>query len=53
MQTLKIRNYFLEEPNIDVTKRDYTIVGLIKDTPKYSKGRKTSASYFADEEETD
>jgi len=53
MSILKINRYFLEEPNIDVTKRDYTIIGLIKDSPKYDKGRKISASYFADTDRTD
>lgn len=53
MSTLKINRYFLEEPNIDVTKRDYTIIGLVKDSPKYEKGRKISASYFSDNEKED
>ena len=53
MSILKINRYFLEEPGVDVTKRDYTIIGLIKDSPKYDKGRKISASYYADEDKTD
>ena len=52
MTTLRIQDYYLDEPYSDLTKKDFTLVGLIKASPKYNKGKKQSASYFTDREQT-
>ena len=49
---LRIQDYFLDEPSSDVTKKDFTLVGLTKASPKYDRGKKMHSSYYADREQT-
>ena len=49
---LRIQDYYLDEPSSDVTKKDFTLVGLTKASPKYDKGKKMFAAYYADREQT-